>query len=218
MKIHHARLKPWKIGRLITEWLFHTPASIAARKLSLNPRTGKLWYHKIRTGIWKRREDPLFVGPVEIDETYLVPWDTQKQRFATKDKLAVFGIYDRKTRHVYAEIVVNPNGDMLLPIIQKHVAPGATIYSDGFGAYYYLNAHGYIHHRILHAYTFSTHPGVHTNHIESFWGYLQSTLNPKRGISRMTYHLHVEEAVFRFNNRQGHNLRFVVKKILNEKG
>jgi transposase len=217
MNIRHARLEPWKMGRLITEWIFHTPATVAARKLSLNPRTTKLWYQKIREGIWEQKRDPFFEGIVEVDETYLVPIDPQKQRFATKDKIAVFGIYDRKTKKIYAEMIENPNAEKLLPIIQKHIAQGATIHSDGFGAYYHLSKLGYRHYRVLHEHFYSLHPGIHTNNIESFWGYLQSTLSPKRGISRTTYHLHVEEAVFRFNNRDPHKLRYVIKRILNLK-
>lgn len=217
MNIRHARLKSWKMGRLVTEWIFHTPATVAARKLSLNPRTTKLWYQKIREGIWKHKRDSFFDGVVEVDETYLVPIDPKKQRFATKDKLAVFGIYERKTKKIYAEIVENPNAEKLLPIIQKHIAKGSTIHSDGFGAYYHLKSFGYRHYRVLHEHFYSLHPGIHTNHIESFWGYLQSTLAPKRGISRTTFHLHVEEAVFRFNNRDPHKLRYSIKRILNLK-
>lgn len=214
MQIKHSKLGKRKMAALVSEWIYRTPATAAARKLGLNPRTCKLRYQEIREGIWAMRESPFFEGPVEVDETYLVPVDPKAKRRATSGKIAVFGIFDRKTGKVRAEIVDAPRGENLLPIVLRHVALGATVYSDGFGGYYHLSKMGYAHRKVPHEYTFSTHPGVHTNHIESFWDRLQRDLAPKRGLSRRAFHLHVEEAVFLFNHRQDPNLRLILKRIL----
>ena len=53
----------------------------------------------------------------------------------------------------------------LIPLIQKHIAPGTTIYTDGWGAYCNLEKYGYKHMTVNHSLNFKNpDTGVHTNH------------------------------------------------------
>ena len=58
----------------------------------------------------------------------------------------------------------------LLPIIQRVVAPGTTIWSDEWCAYAGLAGLGYVHQMVNHSQNF-TDPvsGVCTNHVEAYW-------------------------------------------------
>lgn len=214
MKIKHARLKPWKMGQLITEWIFNTPARVAARKIHLNTRTVQLWYDRIRQGIWDGREDLFFEGPVEVDETYLGNKPPGMKGTSGTGKVPVFGIYDRKTKRVHAHILTDVGGTGVIPQILSHVAKDATIYSDGYGAYRYLKWFGYDHHVVYHDHYYSLGLGRHSNCIESFWAYLQGHLASRKGLPRSRYYLHIQEVVFRFNNPDPHKLRCALKRIL----
>lgn len=202
------------MGRLVTEWIYKTPARVAARKLNLNRKTVDLWYGKIRRGISTLPDDNFFGGIVEIDETYLSDGIAGQVRTSTSDKVAVFGIYARETKKVWASVVEGTNASYLLPLILEHVAQGSVIYSDEFGAYHHLKRMGYRHHAIPHGYTYSYGFGAHSNSIESFWRFLQDGLRGKRGLKRSAYQIHVQEAVFLFNNRGNPNLCYILKRFL----
>jgi len=203
------------MGQLITEWIHNTPARVTARKIHLNYRTVQLWHDRIRRGIWAQKEEPIFHGIVEVDETYLGNKPKGMKGTGMVGKVPVFGIYERKTKQVYATIVERTNATGLLPPILNHVTEGSTIYSDGLGAYHHLTWLGYDHRVVYHDLTYSLGLGHHSNSIESFWAYLQAVLSTRKGLPRSHYFLHVQEAVFRFNNRDPHKLRCVVKRILN---
>ena len=60
----------------------------------------------------------------------------------------------------------------LWPIIQDNIAPGSTIYSDGWRSYRRLPSLGYVHRWIDHSkhYVDPNDPSLNTNKIEGFWG------------------------------------------------
>jgi transposase-like protein len=198
----------------VTEWIHNTPARVAARKLHLNYRTVQLWYDRIRKGVLKDEQNFFFEGPVEVDETYLGTRPAWMPGTAVAGKVIIFGIYDRKTGQVYATVLEESSASGIIPEILKHVAKGAVIYSDGYGAYYHLKRMGYIHRRVLHGHYYSLGSGWHSNSIESFWAYLQHALATRKGLPRAHYKLHVKEVVFRFNNRRNPKLRYLLKRIL----
>ena len=69
----------------------------------------------------------------------------------------------------YMEIVAARDAATLLPIIQAHVNPGTTIYSDCWAAYNGISQIVSVsgHCTVNHSVEFVTPSGVHTNHIES---------------------------------------------------
>ncbi len=69
------------------------------------------------------------------------------------------------------------DADTLLPLIQKHVAVGTTIYSDCWKAYGSLEELGYQHFTVNHSENYKDpETGVHTNNIESNWRPLKRAL------------------------------------------
>lgn len=216
MYVKNSNLSPYKIGQLLTEWIYNTPATVCARRIGIHRNTANWWYNRIRKIIVSQPEPPPFDGIVEIDETYL----GRKRAFiigtGTVDKIPVFGIKHRVSGQIWATVVPWTDHTVLIPIIQTRVVPGATIYSDGFGAYYHLNKLSYQHYVVNHHHTYVTSKIVHSNGIESFWGYMKKLFEPRNGIRRDCYQIHVKEAVYRFNHRKDPKFRqHLIKFITN---
>ena len=57
--------------------------------------------------------------------------------------------------------------DALIPLIERHVAPGGVIRTDQWRAYWSLPQSGYIHETVNHSEEFVTVEGVHTQRIEA---------------------------------------------------
>lgn len=220
MYIHIPRthLSNYKMTQLINEWVYLTPARVCARKIGVHHDTVNLWYTKIRTGIATLPDPPPFSGIVEVDETYVGMRRPDIKATGGYGKVAIFGMKERSTNHVWATVVPHTDHTILVPIIQDRIAPGSTIYSDGYGAYYHLKNHGYRHHTVIHEYTFVSQFGVHTNGIESFWAYFQNILTSRRGLSREHYQLHLKEVEKRFNTSNPHKLRRFVRRLLHSEG
>ena len=83
----------------------------------------------------------------------------------------VFGLVD--TSHTpalgYMEMVQTRDAATLLPIIQRHVAPGTIVHSDQWRAY--TRVAGVVSHQTVnHSINFvDPTTAVHTQHIESYW-------------------------------------------------
>ncbi len=214
MYIKNSNLSSYKLNQLITEWIYGTPARTCARKIRLHRNTVNWWHQRIRECILRLPKPKPFSGEVEIDESYFGrkrPW--LKGR-GTADKVAVFGLRQRKSGQVWVTVVTGTDNTFLVPIIQEMVEPGSTIYSDTFGAYYHLKDLGYRHYQVVHGYTFVDEGQVHTNGIESFWSYAKHFIASKKGLPRPKYQIHLKEAEFRFNHRDPKILRSTIRKIL----
>jgi transposase len=216
--IPRTHLTQYKMTQLITEWVYCTPARVCARKLTLPYATVALWYTKIRHGIAALPDPPPFSGIVEVDETYVGKRLPGIKPIGGYGKVPIFGMKERSSNHVWATVVSHTDNTILVPIIQQRILPGSTIYSDGYGAYYHLNAHGYTHHVVIHEYTYVSQFGVHTNGIESFWAYAKHLFRPLRGLPREHYQVHLKEAQKRFNTSSPHALRRFVRRMLRSEG
>jgi len=69
------------------------------------------------------------------------------------------------------------------------------------------------HFRVNHGDNEFANERSHINGIESFWGYSKTRLAKFRGVSKVTFFLHLKECEFRFNNR-GQNIYKVLLKII----
>lgn len=86
------------------------------------------------------------------------------------NRLLLFPVHDRSE-------------ETLVTIIKKYVAPGTTIYSDGWSAYKNLKKYGYEHFTVIHKDEFKAvyvNPEtketreVHTNQIEGAWAHAKN--------------------------------------------
>ncbi len=164
-------------------------------------------------------------GPVEVDEAY-VGGDPQNRHLSKRnqtprylttdegarfknprfkkrptDKAAVFGMLDRETRQVRAQLIPNAQRDILMDAILANVEKGSKIYSDGHSGYGRLEYQQFVHETVNHL-TEYVRGDVHTNGIENFWSLLKRGLKGTY-VAVEPFHLarYIDEQVFRFNNR-----------------
>lgn len=150
-----------------------------------------------------------FSRTVEIDETYVGgQWRNKPQHIRARgskrghgtSKQAILGIYHRQTKTVAVFLVPNLQRRTLFGIIERQVASRSTVYTDGFGIYVPLGRR-YRHRTVNHIQGEYVRRRVHTNSIESFWGYLKRRLKTTGGIRTDRLPLFVAEEVWRFNHR-----------------
>jgi hypothetical protein len=121
--------------------------------------------HRIRYSLNQKPDDKMGGGPIEIDESY--DGGEPKNRHANKRtttrkyvtnkygfkvinpeykseagrgsrKVPVFGMLDRDTRQIRAQVLPEVRRDLLLNAILQNVQEDGTIYSDSFNAYFPL--------------------------------------------------------------------------------
>ena len=116
---------------------------------------------------------------------------------------------------MWAEIVSDVEAKTLLPLIQKKVKFGSTIYSDTWRGYTGIATKGYVHRLVeYNKGEFSNKKGTHINSLEGFWGYLKRNMTSKGGIHRERLHLYLAEYVWHFNHRSL-SIDEQVRKLLN---
>lgn len=183
--------------------------------------------HHLRTAMATDLPPP-FSGTVEIDETYVGgQWRNKRwsvRRHGTKrghgtSKQAVLGLLHRDSGHVAATLVPNLRWRTLGSLIGARVTRGSTIYTDGADLYAPLR-HRYRHERVEHVSGEYVRGSVHTNGIESFWGYLKRRLKTTGGIRVSRLSLYVAEEVWRFNHRAmdlNDQTEYLYRKLVEEK-
>jgi transposase-like protein len=156
-------------------------------------------------------------GPVEADETFVggeLKNMHAKKRMALKrgavgpkhsEKAIVFGMLDRESRQVRAQVVPNVKRETLQKAILDRVGFGSTVYTDGYPAYDRLKYSQFVHETVNHVEEY-VRGEVHTQGIENFWSCLKRTLKGTY-VAVEPFHLdrYLDEQVFRFNNRATKN-------------
>ena len=127
-------------------------------------------------------------------------------------KTVVFGIFERHGQ-VYTEIVPDCSKPTLQGIIRGRVDLRAVINSDGWGGYDGLVDLGYGHFRVDHSSDEFTKGAVHINGIEGFWGLAKVRLAKFKGLPRHTFHLHLKETEWRYNNRHADKYQTLLKYL-----
>ena len=148
------------------------------------------------------KASPPLKGEVEVDESYFGAKRVRGKRGrGAGKKIPVFGLLKRNGK-VYTQIVSNCSRATLQAIIKERVALNSTIHSDGWKSYDGLVDLGFRkHYRVRHSHNEFANSKSHINGIENFWGIAKVRLSKFRGISKNTFHLHLKECEWRFNNR-----------------
>ena len=110
------------------------------RDLGIGHKAAWFMLHRLRKAL--EVEAGPFVGPVEVDETYMDGREVnkhanKKQRLwcGGVSKSIVVGGKDRTTSEVRAEVVEGTDAKTLQGFVADHAAPDATVYTDEAAAY-----------------------------------------------------------------------------------
>ncbi|KAK8735577.1 hypothetical protein OTU49_005444 [Cherax quadricarinatus] len=82
----------------------------------------------------------------------------------------VFGGIDRHTKKQFIVPVEGRDSETLIPLCQKYIKPGSTIYSDFRKAYAELGSLGYVHQMVKRSQSLvDPDTGAHTKNIKKLW-------------------------------------------------
>jgi transposase-like protein len=200
------------------------------RALGVTQKTAWFMFHRIREAM-KTDDGAAFSGEVEADETF-VGGKVRTNYFSKSGfrklkhgpatgKTTVFGMVERsaekKKSRVRAFVVPNHKASVLLPKIYSNVKLGSVLYTDALRSYRQVvpdYAHAFVDHSIRYV-----EGRVHTNCIENFWSCLKRTIKGTY-IAPRPFHLdrYLDEQMFRFNAREGHDADRFVSVLKNTDG
>ena len=165
---------------------------------------------------WNSGDLEQFVGPVEVDETYMGGRERNKHKDkklkagrGTVGKIAVVGAKDRKTNKVRARVTKKTDAKTLQGFVIATALAGATVYTDDAAAYKGLP---FDHASVRHSVGEYVDGMAHTNGIESFWAMLKRA-------HKGTYHKmsakHLQRYVDEFAGRHGVRERDTMDQMQN---
>jgi transposase-like protein len=181
-----------------------------ARDVKVTQKSAWFMLHRIRLAMQDEHFGSKLGGEVEADETFIggkarnMHKSVYERRItgmgqSFRDKTIVMGILERGGR-IRTQVIADRQKETLQPIVRKHVATGAALFTDEMGGYKGLSEE-YAHEIIDHAQTY-VNGRVHTNGLENFWSLLKRGLKGTY-VAVEPFHLfrYLDEQVFRFNNR-----------------
>jgi transposase-like protein len=185
-----------------------------ARDLSISQKSAWFVLQRLRFILKDTKLVPMGSGPVEADESFHggKPKNMHRSRRLKlklgengyAEKTAVFGMLDRETRQVRAQVIPNVKRTTLQAAILSNVGFGSTVYTDNWPGYDGLKDAGYVHDTVNHM-TEYVKGQVSTQAIENFWSCLKRTLTGTY-VAVEPYHMdrYLDEQMFRFNHRIGY--------------
>lgn len=190
------------------------------RDIGVAQSTAWFMLQRIREA-WIQETFTPFVGPVEVDETYM---GGRKRNQRKKDKIEAIGGYsdktpvigakDRESNQISAEVIENVDKLTMQNFVKSRVVAGATVYTDKASGYTGIPYH---HEAVNHGVGEYVRGQAHTQGIESFWATLKRAHKGVfHKISPKHLHRYVNEFAGKHNVREmdtAEQMAFVVSQM-----
>lgn len=215
--VNRSKISEAKFRELVRYFATDLDASQIAQLSGLNRNTVNRYLKAIRECIAEHCElESPVSGEIEVDESFFGARRVKGKRGrGAYGKTIVFGLIKRQGR-VYTQIVPDCAKATLQAIIRGKVTLDSVIYSDGLKSYDGLVDVGYDKHfRINHGNDEFAQGHNHINGIEGFWGVAKTRLAKFKGMSKITFFLHLKECEFRYNYRNQKLYLIILKMIRN---
>ena len=166
--------------------------------------------HEIRKYMSDVDGDAPLSGVVEVDESMFGDRQTGigagfKQ---VGNKAIVLGMMERGG-DIQTQVVPNSKKATLVPILERQIVKGSTVYTDEAHAYKSLSKRGYEHDTVDHGRKEYARGPVTTNSIESYWARLKNSIRGTHvHVSKKYLDLYADEFEYRHNMRKTPELMF----------
>jgi transposase-like protein len=205
-----SRLTLAQITSVIYMWSIELTSWQIEQHTRVSQPTVVQWLQYLRDECsWDLVQNPRPIGGVghivAVDESLVARRKPGNRQGRPVREQWVFGGVDLQNHEFFMELVPQRDAATLLPIVQRSIAPGTTIWSDMWLVYNALPGLGFPHQAVNHS-QFFVDPvtGVHTNHIESRWKAMKDTLRRKSGVRRRDLPDYLDEYMWRRRRDRDH--------------